>query len=836
MIGRTIGRFTVESKLGQGGMATVWRAEDTLLGRPVALKVLSESLASAPDQRRRFLREAKAAAALDHPAVAAVYDAGEHDGLLYIAFACIDGDTVSDLAVHGPLDVERVARIGADAADALDHAHRLGLLHRDVTGRNLMVSRDGRAFVLDFGLAHVAESSRLTNSGVTLGTLAYLAPEVLLGGEAGVASDLYGLGVVLYEALTGALPFVDSPPGALVYAAVNRIPEAPSLRRMDGDARLDAVVLRLLEKRPEDRYGSGRDVREALEHAMRHPPALEPAGETGRVGVGGRDPAPRRRREDRPETRALPRVLYLAVLPFEDTSSHDADGEREAFARGLSQALTASLANVDELHLVAVPAGEDGGADPVVVARRLGANLVLRGGVRRAGSHLRISYAVTNVVSGVPFHGDTLDGTADDLFELEDRVVRSVMRALDLDDSPEAARRGKAPRDPAAHEHYVQALGYLQRPENEAHVDAAIGLLERLSASADRSASIHAALGRAYLMKCRLTSHVMWESKAAEQCHLARSLDSLSPDVLVTLGDLSVSVGRHREAMGLYEQALGLKPELPEALLGIARACEGEGRFEDAIDACRRAIALRPELWTVHNRLGLVRFSQGRFQEALESWRRVLALTPDNPWAHSNIASALFHLGHLPDAIDSYRQSLAVRPTASAYSNLGGAYFYSGRFEEAADAFERAVALQPNEPLWWGNLGSACAWIPGRSERAHEALERAITGVREHLTRNPRSARQWSFLASWLANRGGDPAGARGAIERALEIAPSDTSILATAGEVYEQIGERDAALRHLQEAMRGGYGESRLIHNPYLASLREDPRFESIRRSPSSA
>ena len=428
MIGRTIGRFTVESKLGQGGWPRCEGRGHAARPPRRAQGAFRSRWRPRPTSDDGSCARPKAAAALDHPAVAAVYDAGEHDGLLYIAFACIDGDTVSDLAVHGPLDVERVARIGADAADALDHAHRLGLLHRDVTGRNLMVSRDGRAFVLDFGLAHVAESSRLTNSGVTLGTLAYLAPEVLLGGEAGVASDPTGSESCSTRRSPERCRSSTRPGSARLRGGESHprgAEPAADGRRCSARRRRPAAA----RKRPEDRYGSGRDVREALEHAMRHPRRLNPPARRGAWALG---PRSRRRadgaRIDR-DVRAPTRVLYLAVLPFEDTSSHDADGEREAFARGLSQALTASLANVDELHLVAVPAGEDGGRRPRGRGAEARRELVLREGVRRAGSHLRISYAVTNVVSGVPFHGDTLDGTADDLFELEDRVVRSVMRA-----------------------------------------------------------------------------------------------------------------------------------------------------------------------------------------------------------------------------------------------------------------------------------------------------------------------------------------------------------------------------------------------------------------------
>ncbi len=205
MIGRRLGRFRVDAELGHGGMATVWRAHDELLNRPVALKILDPKLAGSSKIRRRFIHEARAVAHLNHPGIVAVFDAGEVEGVAYIALSLVDGDTVSDLAARRLLPVAEAIRIVGQAADALAHAHEREVVHRDVTGRNIMVGRDGRVFVLDFGLARAAWESRVTTSDTPMGTAAYLAPEIVRGAEADARSDLYGLGVVFYEALTGGL-------------------------------------------------------------------------------------------------------------------------------------------------------------------------------------------------------------------------------------------------------------------------------------------------------------------------------------------------------------------------------------------------------------------------------------------------------------------------------------------------------------------------------------------------------------------------------------------------------------------------------------------------------
>lgn len=254
MIGRRLGRFTITGPLGQGGMATVWRATDELLRRPVALKVLREALAGSPAARRRFLHEARSASLLDHPGVATVYDFGAAEGLVYIAFALIEGETLSARAGREPIPVREAARIVSEAAGAIAHAHARGVIHRDVTGRNVMIARDGRVFVLDFGLALAAGQSRLTTAETALGTVTYMAPEVIAGRPADARSDLYGLGVVLYEALTGAFPYTSGRPESLFFMVQSREPRPPRELRPDIPAALERAVLTALARDPDARY------------------------------------------------------------------------------------------------------------------------------------------------------------------------------------------------------------------------------------------------------------------------------------------------------------------------------------------------------------------------------------------------------------------------------------------------------------------------------------------------------------------------------------------------------------------------------------------------------
>lgn len=829
MIGRALGRYTIVSKLGQGGMGTVWRAEDTLLRRTVALKLLADNLAGTPAAEQRFLREARAASALDHPGAVAVYDAGKSDGQLYIAFACIDGETLSDLAARTPYDDEAAVALGIAVADTLAHAHARGIVHRDITGRNIMVDRQGRVFVLDFGLAWIVGTVRLTSTQTTLGTCAYMAPEVVAGSGADERSDLYSLGVVLYEALTGTLPFHGDNPGAILYGVTHTPPEPPSRRRPGVGAGIERVVLRLLEKLPGQRHGSAAELMADLRSLPAGiVPAAGPVHAPQATSSSSAVTQPARAGEAR-----IPDTIYLAILPFDDSGTRaESDGAREVFAEGLAGALGAALGRHPEVHLVPAPARVPGppADDLEGLARSLGANLILRGSVRRSGFHLRVSYSLLNPYQRLQVAGDTIDGSVVESFDVEDRLVTSVLGALGLGPAPAMPRR-RGTRDAAAHERFVQALGYLQHFENEAAVDAALGLLERLAESDPESAPIRAAIGRACLFKYRLTKERSWVARAAVACHAAIELDPASPDVLLTLGDLDVATGQYREAIDHYRRAQELRPGLHEALIGMARAHEELGDFAAAERCCREAIALRPGYWASHEELGLMFSRQGRFEEALVPWKQMIAIAPDNYRGHRHLGLAYFNLGRCEEALEASRKSIELHPNAPAYSNVGTIlFYYMGQYAEAADAFEKAKDLRNADPLLWGNFGSACVWVPGRRQDAEAALGHAIALLRDRLDRNPHEMRDWLRLASWQANLGRH-AEAKEALARGLGSGGHDVTVLVQAGIICEQGGDRAAAMRYLGEAVRKGYGVDLLARDPYLATLRAEPVFDELSR-----
>jgi tetratricopeptide (TPR) repeat protein len=811
-------RYRLVERLGEGGIGVVWRAEDLRLGRQVALKLLREQRADSVDARFRIVREARAAAALEHPGINVVHDAGEDGNVFYIALGLVDGETVFERLGRSAIPPVEVVRIAGAVADALAYAHGRGLVHRDVSSRNVMLARDGRVLLLDFGVALLRDAARITRKGRVVGTPAYLSPEAARGAEADGRSDLYSLAVVTYEMLTGKLPYFAASADEMVYTVIHEPPVPPSHHRSDLPASVDAFFARALAKEPGRRFPSGTAFRDALQEAMRGP-ALSEASTTATTST----PAGPLRRTP------LPEFLQIAVLPFRDDSGAAADAQ--AFARGLAEAASIALARYASVQVVppaAVAASGVGEDEPLRLAREFGVNVVLTGSVRREGERLRVSYLALQPLLGVQLGAEHVDGTVGRLLDLEDDLARSLAHCLDLREPVGAPAPPRPIEEAEAREQFLQALGYLQRYDQEVMVDGAIGILERLEKRGAARADVYGALARAYLAKYRLTKVPEWAERAARTSERALALDPKSPAVLATLGQLRTQQGRYEEARRAYEAAIEQQPNLPDAVIGIAWAHAHGGNAAEAEALLQKAIELRPRHWVGYNYLGRFYFEHGRYAQATKCFRKVVELVPDSARGWTNLGGSYFQMDRLRDALAAYHRSIEYRVTATALTSLGTVHFYLGNFMEAVDVFERAVLLEPDNPMCWGNLGDGCRWASGLEARSQEAHERAMTLQRRLLQVNPDDPERWAWLAEWLAKRG-RVAEAKSAIERALTLAPDNAACMCRAVCVYHQVGERASALAWLEKAIGHGQGRTEFARNPELADLRRDPTFARL-------
>ncbi len=721
-----LGQYQILGPLGAGGMGEVYVARDPSLGRKVAIKLLPVRLSGDRETLVRFTREARAASALNHPNIVTIYEVGmdKSSGSPYIVMEYIEGRDLRSLLAERPLSNRRTLDIAAQIADGLAAAHEQGIIHRDLKPENVMVTKDGYVKVLDFGLAKVVgtaeeeeDTARLdmpgTNPGTILGTVGYMSPEQATGKPLDFRSDQFALGAILYELSTGAAAFEAENAIDTLSAILHR--EIPSIARFNAQVprAFCGIVDRLLSKSAEERYSSTRDLARDL-HNIRdrfatqtrseeipRPPKISRqrltiAAIAGIVLLLAGTAAVWQRHAATTAAVASPTAAskkYLAVMPFKNLTG---EPNGQLVVEGLAETLSARLAHFTSVQVMRPTTPEAlAETNPQKAGQNLGANIVLTGSMQRAGDRLRIAYEIVDLAHGATHAGDLIEGSASDLFTIQDRLADSIAVSLQLG----APIFRPAPDIGVSQTRYLEALGHLRRYDSETDVDSAIKILGEL-ASQGSSASVQAALGRAYLAKLALTHDAKWKAPATEACERAIANDPQNPDTRVTLGELRLATGRLDEALKEYNTVLARQPNNANAILGLAETFKAAGKLPEAEAAYKRSIELQPNYWGGYNRLGAFYYSRSRYAEAASMFARVVQLIPDQQRGYNNLGAMYLQMGRNDDALRVFLASIAKEPTAQGYSNIGTANYSLGRYSDAANAFEKATELAPTIYLY----------------------------------------------------------------------------------------------------------------------------------------
>jgi tetratricopeptide (TPR) repeat protein len=715
-----------------------------------------------------------------------------------------------------------------------------------------MVSADGFVKILDFGLAKLvrpwnAEDPTVphTSPGAIFGTTAYMSPEQASGKPTDFPSDQFSFAVILYELIARRRPF-ERPTAAETMTAIIREDALP-LASLDDSIppEVDRILGRCLEKAPLDRYGSTRDLARDLRELR---DAL-----TDSAGLGRRSTPPRAVAAPRLSRAAslvlalviLAGVTYvawrnyhsplgdrsvksLAVLPFRDLSG--APGG-QLFADGVGETVSARLTQSNAMRIATVVETSAHGT-PREIAQQHEADLLLRGSVQREGDRIRVSYALVDPQDGSDIAGDTVTGSAADVFALEDLVAERVLQTLRV-------HRGAQPRAIASglsgaadQTSYVQAVGLLSRSKDEKSVDQAIAKLRSLLINARDSALVNGTLARALLNKYQMSKRRPFLDEASLYAERAVQLDGNVAEAHIALGNVRRATGHMAEALESYNRAIALQPSSAEAYLGLASAFESLGRGADAEKAFEKAIELRPDWPNAYNRYGGYCFQRGRYEKAAELYRRVIVLQPDGARGYTNLAAALQSMGRYDEALANDEKALRIEPNATAWSNVGTMRFYLGRYADASAAFEKATQLQPNDFMLWANLGDAYRWTPSRRDAAAAAYEKAIAAANANLAVNPRDAVAHATIASSQAKRG-DLTGAATEVRAALALDPTNANVLYAAAVIAQLRGDLEAATSWLVQAVDNGYSAHDLVRDPELAALRSRPEFAELLRRP---
>jgi TolB-like protein/tetratricopeptide (TPR) repeat protein len=651
--GTRLGAYEIVAPLGAGGMGEVYRARDTRLGREVALKVLPEAFARDADRLARFEREARTVAGLNHPNIVVLYSVEEDRGVRFLTMELVEGQSLAQLVSPGGLPVPRVLELGIALAEALAAAHERGVVHRDLKPANVMVTREGRVKVLDFGLAKLESSepglgatqaatmaAPLSTPGQVVGTVPYMAPEQIRGDAVDARTDLFALGVMLYELASGRRPFTGASSADVSSAILRDTPEPLASVRADLPADLDRIVGRCLEKAPRVRFQTAVDLGSELRR-------LKQAGESG---------APAR-----PGERAA--IRSLAVLPLENVSH---DPAQEYFADGMTEALISELARLKALRVISrTSAMKYKGVARALpeIARELSVDAILEGSALLVGKRVRVTVQLVSAKTDDMLWADRYDGEIEDVLDLQSRIAETVAKEIAVQVTPREVT------------HFAK-----RRPVNpEAHVEYLKG---RHTATASSPQAIELSL-RHFQRALELDPSYAPAWAGVAHCHIVRANRGMAP---------AAEAGE--QARSAAARAIELDDSLAEAHAALGEVAMKDMDVKGAIRNLQHAVELNPGLTGAYTVLGRLYYCCERHREAQEAMLKAVSLDPLSMIIHTCVGDAYYYAREYERSLPYYRKAVELDPRFDgAHTDLARSLEATGQFEEARREYEEGRRL-----------------------------------------------------------------------------------------------------------------------------------------------
>jgi serine/threonine protein kinase/tetratricopeptide (TPR) repeat protein len=690
VIGRTVSHYQILEEIGAGGMGVVYRAQDTRLKRFVALKFLPPELTRDEAAKKRLLREAQAVSTLQHHNICTIHEIDEtDDGRMFICMDYYEGETLKTRLERGPLAVEEAVDVMMQVARGLEDAHRRGIVHRDIKPANVMVTKQGVAKILDFGLAKLAGQTKVTMTGSTMGTVAYMSPEQVRGEELDPRSDIFSLGVMLYELLTGTNPFAADHAPAIMYKILNVAP--PSLRNagVKHAARIDSLAVKMLAKEPGERYASAHEVIAELS-------ALRVVRDDGRTdgSRAGLDSVQQEHESSRPAGDASGRPS-IAVLYLENLGHA---GDDDFFRDGITEDITTELAKIDGVSVfprAAVISFRDQAPRVADVSRQLNATHVVSGSVRRAGERLRVNLQLVQARTGHVAWAERYDRAVHDIFDVQEDIARNVAQALRISLSPREDQRiaQKPTASLEAYDLFLRGRNYTRRQNRP----QALAMFEGAIALDANFALAHAGLANICAMQYYVEDrNRTWIDRA------------------------EAAVNR----------AFAIAPQLPEAFVALARIHYAQQRYPDTVAAARAAIAIKPDCEGSWDMLGRALFASDQWEEAVSLVERAIQATGEDYNVYVPYGNALLRLGRNEESDDLTRRHIAVLERHIVWAPedtrarilLAVDYVRFQRNDEAVVQMEKALATGISDPHSLFNVACVYALI-GDKRRALDALK-----------------------------------------------------------------------------------------------------------------
>ncbi len=848
-------RYRIEALLGQGGMGRVYKALDKDLDRLVAIKVVRQGVMAEGDALKRFKQELLLASKISHKNILRIHDMGEVGGVKFISMAYVEGQDLFHILKDNPkMPLERVLNFARQLAEALAAAHAEGVVHRDLKPQNILVNKDDQIFVSDFGLAKSFQEGAvgMTRTGAFMGTPRYMSPEQVEGKPADQRADLYAYGLILYEMVTGDVPFTGESTLKVMYQRIQEKPKSPKISNPSLPNWLVRVILHCLERAPEARYQSAYEILADLQGAKsasgsrtvqiqlpeftEHRWVWYVAGAVALLllafaippvrhlvlGGGGKESS------GISGVPSLDKGKFVAILPFRILGDQQSLGY---VAEGLNDALSAKMFQLKDLHLASdVAVSRVSSKDPLEkTARNLGVNLIVQGTIQGDAEKMSVIVNLEDIPDSKRVWSQQFSGVPKDLLSIEDQISGQLVSALNVKPTnEELARTTERPTDSEdAYDLYLRGRQAYRGRDSIKGAQTAMDYYQQAVQKDPRFALAYTGLADASLYMYSQKKDSIWAEKALGAAQRAEQLKDDLPEVHFSLGSAYLATGKSAQAIAELKRGLQLAPNSDQGYVRLGNAYSESGQKEEAIAAFRKAIEVNPYYWVLHRDLGIVYYSDGENEKALAELLQVTQLQPENAEGWSNVGTAYERMGKYQETIQAYQKSIELSPTPLAYMNLGSVYTILKQYPQAIQALEKAVELGPNQEDAYGNLADAYRYS-GQMDKASADYDKAIALAYHDLQVNPQSAETMGDLALYYAKKG-DSKHATEFIQRARAIDKVDLTLLYDQAVVENLSGKPSDAVKTLREALSKGSSVNDAERDPELQNLQNRPDFQAV-------
>ena len=852
-------RYRIETLLGQGGMGRVYKAYDKELNRTVAIKVVRQGAMGEADALNRFKQELVLASKISHKNILRIHDLGEVNGMKFITMAYVEGKDLHQIIKENPkLPLERALKFATQLAGALAAAHAEDVVHRDLKPQNILLDKNDQVYISDFGLAKsFAEGAvGMTQTGAFLGTPRYMSPEQVEGKATDGRADLYAYGLILYEMVTGDVPFTGDSTLKVMYQRIQEKPKSPKLVNADLPNWLVRIIMRCLERDPADRYQTAYEILADLQGA-----------DTGsRSGVSHSGSSIQIRLPEFAERRwvwavggvvllialtfAIPPVRHL-ILPGGNGSSSVSgvpplssgrfvavlplqilgDASQLSYvAQGIEEALSAKLFQLKDVRVTPSDAADKSDQKQPLpkIARALGANLLVQGALQGSGDKIRITMKLEDVADGKKLWSREFNGVVADLFTLQDQIYNELVSGLKINPTNDeiATAEARPTNNTAAYDFYLRGRNSM-RGHDPKIIQAALDYFDQALREDPKFALAYTGIADASLRMYKIKKDSFWTQKALAAAQQAEQLNDKLPEVHATLGSVYRATGKYSESVAELSRALSLAPNSDDFYRRLGDVYLDSGNGAKALEAYQKALQLNPYYWVNQNALGNAYAGRADFPKALQAFQQVTTLEPDVNVGFENVGNVYLQQGKYQESIPYFQKALQIEPSSSAYSNLGTSYFFLKQYSNAVEMFEKAVAVNPNDTDMMVNLADAYRGA-GQQDKARAAYQQAIASGFKELQTNPQNAEVMSEMALSYAKIGDAPK-AQNFIRQARGIDKNSVNYIYTEAQIDALLGQSADALKMLREAFEKHYPAEFAAGDEDLKNLNGNPEFATL-------